>query len=899
MKYMSSADIREAYLDFFEEHKHRRVASSSLVPGNDPTLLFTNAGMVQFKDVFLGQDKRDYTRATTAQKVMRVSGKHNDLENVGPSPRHHTFFEMLGNFSFGDYFKREACQMAYQLVTQVYKLPPERIFYTVHRDDQESYDIWVNDVGVPADHVCTLGDEDNFWMMADTGPCGYTSELHFDKFPELGTQSAQASFDADDGRFLEFWNLVFMQFNAQPDGTRVPLAHPGVDTGMGFERIVSIIQEQENNYDTDVFMPIIRATQQLTGHTDPERDANIVPYRVIADHLRAASFLIADGVRPGTQGRDYVCRMVLRRAMRFGKKLPFDTDTFLADLSLVVVEHMGNAYPELKAQQQTIQRTIAQEESRFLRTMDRGLGELDAMLGTLEDGGELSGEQSFYLHATLGLPIEVTKDIAEERGYSVDTDAFKAERAKHAEASKGSMFSEINVEEVYGKLMQQLAAKGFEGVKHHIYPRDAVHGDMSLETAIVAMLQGGEPIESATLGTRVEVVLAETPFYVESGGQISDTGIIEGDGWAVDVEDVRKPVGGLIIHIGEVVEGVAQSSGNVTATVDAERRLSIMRNHTATHLIHQALRDRLGTHVQQRGSLVAPDRLRFDFSHDEALTIDEFSDVERDVNLAIIKGMNVWAKSKTLDEAKAEGAMALFGEKYGEEVRTISIGDNENDRYSYELCGGTHVDNTAVIGPLLLVSESSVAQGVRRIEAVTARQAYGLASFGLRTLQRASQLLQVQPVNLPDRVAGLQAQLKQKDREIQAMRAKLAMVEFAAIMQEKTIEISSAHVLVTEIATTDSDTMRKTADWFRDKYPSAGVLVIGMVNDGGTPQLLASVTKDLTDKVHAGNLIRDVAKVVGGGGGGRPNLAQAGGKDADKLTEALQKAHELIEAALA
>jgi alanyl-tRNA synthetase len=897
MKYMSSAEIREAYLDFFEEHKHKRVPSSSLVPGNDPTLLFTNAGMVQFKDVFLGQDKRDYKRATTAQKVMRVSGKHNDLENVGPSPRHHTFFEMLGNFSFGDYFKREACQMAYQLATQVYGLPPERVFYTVHKDDTESYDIWVNDVGVPADHVCVLGDEDNFWMMADTGPCGYTSELHFDRTPELGTEGAQASFDADDGRFLEFWNLVFMQFNAQPDGTRVPLQHPGVDTGMGFERMVSIIQEKDNNYDTDVFMPIIRATQQLTGHTDPERDANIVPYRVIADHLRAASFLIADGVRPGTQGRDYICRMVLRRAMRFGKKLPFDTDTFLADLSQVVVNHMGNAYPELKTQQQTIQRTIAQEESRFLRTMDRGLSELDAMLDDLQEGDHLSGEQAFYLHATLGLPIEVTKDISEERGYGVDTDAFRTAREKHAEASKGTMFSEINIEEVYGKLLQTLEAEGFSGVKQYVYGRDEVNGDLRLQTEIVAVLHGGEPIENATLGTRVEVVLAETPFYVESGGQISDTGVIEGDGWAVDVEDVRKPVGGLIIHIGEVVEGIAQPAGTVTATVDAQRRLNIMRNHTATHLIHQALRDRLGTHVQQRGSLVAPDRLRFDFSHDEALTIDERSDVERDVNLAIIAGMDVWAKVKSLDEAKSEGAMALFGEKYGDEVRTISIGSN-SDRYSYELCGGTHVENTAVIGPLIIVSESSVAQGVRRIEAVTARQAYTLAAFGLRTLERTAHQLQIQPVNVPDRVAGLQSQLKQKDREIQAMRAKLAKVEFLELMDTNTADVAGANVLVAEIATTDSDTMRKMADWFRDQYPTNGVLVLGMVNEGGTPQLLASVTKDLTEKVHAGNLIRDVAKVVGGGGGGRPNLAQAGGKDPEKLQGALRKAEEMIAEAL-
>jgi alanyl-tRNA synthetase len=435
MKYMTSTEIREVFLDFFEENRHRRVTSSSLVPGNDPTLLFTNAGMVQFKDVFLGMEKRDYMRATTAQKVMRVSGKHNDLENVGPSTRHHTFFEMLGNFSFGDYFKRDACQIAYDLLTTAYGLPPERLFYTVHYDDQESYDIWVNHVGVPADHVCKLGDKDNFWMMADTGPCGYTSEIHWDNQPELGTESAQASFDADDGRFLEFWNLVFMQFEAQEDGTRIPLPKTGVDTGMGFERIVSIIQEKDNNYDTDLFMPIIRATQELTGQTDNEVQKNIVPYRVIADHLRAASFLIAAGVRPGTQGRDYVCRMVLRRAMRFAKKLPFDSPSFLADLSQVVVNSMGTAYPELKNQAETIHRTIALEEKRFLRTMDHGLNELELMLDEIESGGELSGEQAFYLHATLGLPFEVTRDVVQERGYTVDEAGFVKVREQLAAVS--------------------------------------------------------------------------------------------------------------------------------------------------------------------------------------------------------------------------------------------------------------------------------------------------------------------------------------------------------------------------------------------------------------------------------------------------------------------------------
>ncbi len=900
MKYMTSAEIREAYLSFFETNGHRRVASSSLVPGNDPTLLFANAGMVQFKDVFLGLEKRDYQRATTAQKVMRVSGKHNDLENVGPSLTHHTFFEMLGNFSFGDYFKRDACLMAYKLLTEVYELPPERLFFTVHYHDEEAHDIWVNDVGIPENHVCMLGDADNFWMMADTGPCGYTSEIHWDNTPELGVEGAQASFDADDGRFREFWNLVFMQFEAREDGTRVPLPKTGVDTGLGYERLVSIIQEKTNNYDTDLFMPIIRATQGLTGHTDEEREANIVPYRVIADHLRAASFLIADGVRPGTQGRDYVCRMVLRRAMRFGKKLPFDSPIFLAGLSNVVVNTMGEAYPELREQRDTIHRTIALEEKRFLRTMDRGLNELELMLDELEASGntQLDGENAFYLHATLGLPIEVTRDVAQERGFTVDEAGFRDEREKHAEISRqGGMFGEIDMAEAYSQLMAQLQANGFDEVQQHLYAEGEVFGDYALEATVVALLQNGQSIQSAAVGDRVEVVLDATPFYVESGGQISDTGSIEGDGWIVDIEDARKPVGGLIVHIGEVVQGTVHTSSHALARIDDKRRWSIMRNHTATHLLHAALRDRLGAHVQQRGSLVAEDRLRFDFSHDEAMTFDELNDVQRDVNFAILAGMPVNAQLSDLPTARAEGAMALFGEKYGEVVRTITIGE-DGDRYSYELCGGTHVANTAVIGSFIIVQETAVAQGIRRIEAITGKQAYMAMAHGLIMVREVARRLQTPPANLPDRVEGLQTQLKQQEREITELRQRMAKVEFGGLMDASIETMNGAKIMVAQVATTDSDTLRKMADWFRDVVPIGGVMVLGMVAESGKPQLLAMVTKDLTDRVHAGNLIREVAKIVGGGGGGRPNMAQAGGKDPAKLADALAHARELVAEAL-
>ncbi len=645
-------------------------------------------------------------------------------------------------------------------------------------------------------------------------------------------------------------------------------------------------------------MPIIQRAAQIAGVEYGDATLTDHALRIIADHGRGVTFLVADGVRPGTQGRDYVCRMVLRRAMRFGKKLPFDTPTMLAGLSQVVVNTMSAAYPDLRDQRDTIYRTIALEEQRFLRTMDRGLDELNVMLDELAGGQQLSGEQAFYLHATLGLPLEVTRDIAEERGFGVDMAGFKAQQEKHIAASKqGSLFGEIDIETIYGDLMAKLEAEGFRGTIQRIYPENAVNGESSLQTSIIALLQNGHPIETATVGERVEVVLAETPFYVESGGQISDTGIIEGNGWVIDIEDVRKPVGGLIIHIGEVVEGIATHSPTVQASVDAKRRLAIMRNHTATHLLHAALRNRLGGHVQQRGSLVAPDRLRFDFSHDQALSRDELYDVERDVNHSIIEGLPVMARLKALDEARAEGAMALFGEKYGDIVRTITIGEGP-DRYSYELCGGTHLDNTAIIGSFVVVQETSVAQGIRRIEAVTGEHAYMISSLGLRTLQSVAQQLQTIPVNLPDRVAGLQAQLKHHEREIQALRAQLAHFEFDNLLKTSIEAINGAQVLVAQVGTTDADTLRKMADWFRDAVAEHGVLVVGMISEDGKPQLLSTVTKDLTDKVHAGNLIRDIAQIVGGGGGGRPNMAQAGGKDATKLAEALDRAKMLIGEAL-
>lgn len=885
MKYMTSAEIRQAFLDFFEEMGHEVVASSSLVPGNDPTLLFTNAGMVQFKDVFLGLDNRPYKRATTSQKCMRVSGKHNDLENVGPSARHHTFFEMLGNFSFGDYFKSDACRFGYDLLTRVYGLPPERLAYTVHRDDDEAYNIWINEIGVPKERVHRMGDKDNFWMMADVGPCGPTSEIHWDKRPHEGNATLAQSFDADDGRFLELWNLVFMQFEQHADGSRTPLPAPGVDTGMGLERIVSVVQGTDVNYETDLFMPIIRATQQLTGHTDAERDANIVPYRVIADHMRAACFLIGDGVRPGPNGRDYVCRMVMRRAMRFGTKLGFN-EPFLAHVADAVIDNMKSAYPELEQQRETIKRVVTNEERRFSRAMQRGIDQLNLMLDELPAGGRLDGEEAFFLHSTIGLPFEITRDVAQERGFSVDEAGFKAAREAHSLQAGEGAFKAIDMGEIYQTVLDELRKSGIPGVQQEQY------GPLRRDVNVLAFLKDGQIVEQASAGDRVEVVLDVTPFYVEAGGQVSDTGVIEGDGWLIDVEDATKPLGGLIVHIGEVVQGVAEI-GKAAAAVDADRRREITRHHTATHLLHAALRRKLGTHVQQRGSLVAPDRLRFDFSHDAALTPEELADVTRDVNEHILMSQPVIVRWKSLEEAKAEGAMALFGEKYSADVRTISIGEG-SERSSYELCGGNHVENTAVIGSFFVTSEGAVAQGVRRIEAVTGHEAQQYASSRLATLNQISKSLGVTPEDAPTRIQHLQQQVKQQQQDMTRLLRRLAKAQFDSLQP---VQVNGTKVLVAQIDDVDTNTLREMTDWFRDKNPQGGVVVLSTVNEG-KPAFVAAVTEDLSKKVHAGKLIKEVAEITGGGGGGKPTLAQAGGKDPSKIGAAMDRARQLVEAAL-
>jgi alanyl-tRNA synthetase len=893
---MTSHEVRSQFLDFFGEHGHKQVDSSSLVPSNDPTLLFTNSGMVQFKDVFLGLDKRDYTRATTSQKSMRVSGKHNDLENVGPSPRHHTFFEMLGNFSFGDYFKREAIQYAYQFLTQVCNLPADRLVFTVYRNDDEAFNIWVKDIGVDPKRVARMGPKTNFWQMAETGPCGPTSEIHWDKYPEQGEDSIVGQLQEEDDRFLEIWNLVFMQYNRtapDPEHTGqfdVPLPAPGVDTGMGLERIVSIVQGKLANYETDLFMPIIEATQRLTGHSDAVRDENIVPYRVIADHVRAAVFLIADGVEPGAKARQAICRLVIRRAARFGKKIGFETP-FLGTVAQSVIDTMGDHYTELRDKADHIKAVITKEEVMFRRTLDRGVAELSDMLDLLGGPGVLDGEKAFYLKATLGLPLEVIKDICEERGHSVDLDGFHAAEERHSRISGSKVMGRIESAEAYSSLMQELKSSGKlpdSGVSYSPYGPTRIDG-----VKVLALIGEDGPVESAIAGDKVEVVLSETPFYVEAGGQVSDTGFIRGDGWVIEISDMRRPIGGLIIHIGEVVEGQPTSGTTASAEVDATRRADIIRNHTATHLLHAALRNHLGTHVEQRGSLVAPDRLRFDFAHGQKLSEEELRRIEAEVNGAVLNNLKVVSTVKPLAQARSEGAMALFGEKYGDTVRTVVIGEN-GTRYSYELCGGVHVGETGEIGSFVFTGEGSVSAGIRRVEALTGRGAVEYIQEQLGTLNRLASQLGAKPEEAGQRLNALQDELAAARKREAALQRDLAKVKFDQLLQQVE-SINGGQAVIAQVDGVPMEILREMADWFKAKIQN-GVLVLGGAVEG-KPQLLVSVTGDLTKKgYHAGNLIKTIAPIIGGGGGGRPDMAQAGGKDAAKLSEALDAARRALAA---
>ena len=869
---MKSADIREKFLRYFESKGHTIVrASSLLTPSDDPTLLFVNSGMVQFKDVFTGREKRPYTRATTAQKSLRAGGKHNDLENVGYTARHHTFFEMLGNFSFGDYFKRDAIQFAWQLLTEVYKLPKEKLWATVYVDDDEAYDIWTKEIGVPPERCVRIGDKpgqpkyvsDNFWQMADTGPCGPCSEIFYDHGPEV-EGGPPGSPDAEGDRYIEVWNLVFMQFDRDAAGVLTPLPRPCVDTGMGLERLAAILQDVHSNYDIDLFQKLISAAARETGIAD--RDDNSL--KVIADHIRACSFLIADGVIPGNEGRGYVLRRIIRRALRHGYKLG-QTKPFFYKIVKDVAAEMGAAYPELIEQQPRIESVLKQEEERFGETLENGMKILDAALGQMKSGDApmLDGETVFLLYDTYGFPVDLTGDICRERGVAIDHagfgDAMERQRGQGRAAARFKL------------------ASGFEYAGDKT--RFTGYSSLVEDAKVIALYQEGAPVQSLPTGSEGIVVLNTTPFYSESGGQVGDKGVLESINnrhvVRFAVADTQKIQADVFGHHGTLESGTLNVGDMVQAKVDALARERTRNNHSATHLMHAALRGVLGKHVQQRGSLVDAERTRFDFSHDKAMTPEEIRKVEDIVNTAIRSNAQVSANVMKYDDAIKSGALAFFGDKYGDEVRVLQMGD-----HSTELCGGTHVARTGDIGFFKIVSESGVAAGVRRVEAVTGRGAVDYVQALDRDLQHAAFLLKAPPSEVAQKIAQIQENVKTLERELARLKSKLAASK-GDDLASQAVDVNGVKVLAASLEGADAKSLRETMDQLKSKLKSA-VIVLGAV-DGDRVQLAAGVTADTTAKVKAGDLVNFVAQQVGGKGGGRADMAMAGGSDPSKLKSAL------------
>jgi len=906
---LTGAQIRQSFIDFFVERGHTIVPSAPLVPGGDATLLFTNAGMVQFKDVFLGTDKRPYSRAVNSQKCMRVSGKHNDLDEVGRDNTHHTFFEMLGNWSFGDYYKQEALAWYWELLTEVWKLPKDRLWATYFKDelntipdDNEAKETWLAQPGFNPDHLIGYGRKDNFWEMAETGPCGPCSEVHYDFGPDAcrlkDDPNHVCHVNAGCGRWTELGNNVFIQYNRLSADKLVPLPQKHVDTGMGLERVVSVIQGVKGNYETDLLSPLLDCVQELAGQNDSERADNLTPYRVIADHVRAASFLISDGVIPGNIGRNYVCRMIIRRAARFARKLNL-VEPFMAKVAEVVVENYGEAYPELKRNRNTILETITREEKRFSETLDSATTQLNLILedDEVKSKGIINGEAAFELYATLGMPLEITRDIARESNIDVDEVGFKNALEQHRIASGASKAFGENLKtdpEVYQSIFNELESAGklpTEGVLYDPYTRLSVSG------SVLAMIKDGQPVVKAYPNDKVEILLPETCFYIESGGQVSDTGLIrsaEQGKWKIKINDVVKPAAGVIIHIGEVIEGSPEINESAKAEVDALRRIDIMRNHTATHLLHAELHKVLGEHARQAGSLVAPDRLRFDFNHPKPITQTELLEIEKLVNKAILSNYRLNIAIKPLQQAINEGAMALFGEKYSSTVRTITIGEDEG--LSYELCGGTHVEETGDIGLFLITYEGSIAAGVRRIEAVTGFRAYEIARQRMNTLDQVAQALTCASNEATNKIETLINHQNELQKEIKNLRNQLSKDKFTTALQNPII-VSDISVIATNLPDADSDTLRSLTDMFKQKFAS-GVVVLGSVLEE-KPLFVAAITPDLNKRgLHAGQLIKVVAAEVDGSGGGKPEMAQAGGKNPKRMSEALDKVVPYIKANL-
>ena len=857
MKTMTSNELRQAFLDFFHDHGHEVVASSPLVPGNDPTLLFTNAGMVQFKDVFTGDDKRSYKTAVSSQRCVRAGGKHNDLENVGYTARHHTFFEMLGNFSFGDYFKREAIQYAWDFLTKTLELPEERLWVTVFREDDEAADIWLNEMKVSPERFARMGEKDNFWAMGDTGPCGPCSEIFFDHGPDV-LGGPPGSPDEDGDRYVEVWNLVFMQFDRAADGTMTPLPAPSVDTGMGLERIAAVMQGVHSNYQIDLFAHVIQAAADVLGvRNDGQSSLN-----VIADHIRACSFLIVDGVLPGNEGRGYVLRRIVRRAVRHGKKLGMD-DLFFHKLVAPLVQEMGEAYPELAKAQAHVEKVLAKEEARFAETLDQGMEILEAAIADL-DGKQLPGDVVFKLYDTYGFPVDLTADIARERGLEVDQQGFEAAMEGQRERARAA---------------SKFSVAGGDGLKTDAKTEFLGYVGTEASCEIIALFQDGKAVDELATGDDGAVILASTPFYAESGGQIGDTGILVDEGKLFRVDDTQKS-GDANVQFGTVEQGTLNVGDKIEAVVDADRRQAIRLNHTATHLMHAALRQVLGDHVAQKGSLVAPDRLRFDFSHYEGVTAEQLQEIEDLVNDEIRRNVAAETKLMTYDDAIESGAVALFGEKYGDKVRVLSLGD-----FSVELCGGTHVDRTGDIGVFKITHEGGVASGVRRIEAMTGAGALEWIDTNQRALSELAGMLR----STPDQAAAKVEQLLKQNKELEK---KLATAKHALItgqgsdQDDNVREIAGIKVLVSRLDGVDAKSMRDAVDRAKDKLQNA-IVVFASVDDGKV-RLAAGVTKNNIDKIKAGDLIKPVAEQVGGKGGGRPDFAQAGGNDPSKLDSALK-----------
>lgn len=865
----SSSELRQAFLDFFATRDHETVASSSLVPTNDPTLLFTNAGMVQFKDVFLGGERRNKQRATSTQRCVRAGGKHNDLENVGYTARHHTFFEMLGNFSFGDYFKREAIHYAWEFLTEVLKLPPERLWCTVYQDDDEAAKIWLEDIGVDPARFSRLGEKDNFWSMGDTGPCGPCTEIFYDHGPEVAG-GPPGSPDEDGDRYIEIWNLVFMQFERAADGTMSPLPKPSVDTGMGLERLAAVMQGVHSNYEIDLFTSLIKDAATLT-HTDDLENKSL---RVIADHIRACAFLVADGVLPGNEGRGYVLRRIIRRAIRHGYRLGMQTP-FFHRLVESVDREMGAAHPAIRERRAHVERVLLQEEERFAETLTQGMRLLESAVAEIPAGAQISGETVFKLYDTYGFPEDLTADFARERGLTVDHDGFEAamnaqrERARSASRFGGS-----------GESAQLQSAVNRFVAEKNIVPTEFL-GYEAAETAakvIATFGESGELLESLSADQTAAVLLDRTPFYAESGGQVGDTGILEDAAMRFEVSDTQK-FGAYVVHFGALIGGALTKGQSVTARIDSDRREAIIRHHSATHLMHAALRQIIGDRVQQKGSLVAPDRLRFDFTHFEPVTEAQMRDIELAVNTQIRANAAAETRLMAFDEAIAAGALAFFDDKYGDEVRVLRLGD-----FSVELCGGTHVRRAGDIGLFKITSETGVAAGVRRIEAVTGQAALDWVEATEQTLATIADLLRAGRIDAPAKVSQLIEKTRNLERENQSLRQRVASGQSRNLTEEAQ-SIPGGKLLVARLDGLDAKTLRDRADQLKDQFGSA-VVVLGTVDDDKV-RLVVSVSKDLTDQYRAGDLIRPIAEAVCGRGGGRPDFAQAGGSDPAALDAAL------------